>query len=479
MESAQAPTKVIVAVGTYDGVLAGWEWNETSGKFQIAFATPVHDGSVRSLSIAQNVKADQPGAFLSCGYDEVMRTHDFAKRMTSSGEIRTPSDLGTPVCAAFCPPLVLHRPTDEDGNVRPPPPHTTHCLAGFAKGQLVIYKKRDWSVQHILKGHEGGVACMAVHPTGSMALTGGLTDGKLKLWDLTKGRLAYNYKIQPKKTSNEGVTFYDAISCIVWTDDAYAFCYGTHLSVKDVSTGSDLLDVELPSKVNQICFLKGPHGLFVASANNDGSLAVLHVDKSGGRERRAIMAIEPVDGPVAGEERFKCLQQVGDYHVVTANSAGVVSLMDLSGAVRMIMADADDASSSSKDDANDEDDEDQENESDDDQEEEMAVDIIDSVQLGSGNRVTCLAAWATMSTLMDDDGEVMEAHEESELEDKEQANSSPTTKNNFDDDKKRKREAVEELDSSALQRARDLVASAKKIREKRQKKGKKKTKNQR
>ena len=469
-----APTKVIVAVGTYDGVLAGWEWkNDERSKFEISFATPVHDGSVRSLSIAQNAQLDQPGALLSCGYDEVLRTHNFSKRMTSSGEIRTPSDLGTPVCAAFAPPLVLVRSDDDDAEK---PPHTTHCLAGFASGQLVIYKKRDWSVQHILKGHEGGVSSMAVHPTGSMALTGGLADGRLKLWDLTKGRLAYNHKIQPSRTTSEGRTFYDAINCIVWTDEAYVFCYGSHVTVKDVATGTDLLDVELPSKVNQVCFLYGPEGLFVASANNDGSLAVLHVDKSGGEERRAIMAIEPVEGPVAGEERFKCLQQVTNYQVVTANSAGVVSLMDLSGAVRMIMQDGDDESKS--DGKDDEREDESDSDDDEEEEEELAVNIIDSVQLGTGNRVTCLAAWSTMTPLqVDDESEDGFEKEISDPNKEERISALQTkSKNNEEMDKKRKLDNVQELNATALERARDLVASAKKIREKRQQKSKKKTK---
>ena len=467
-----APTKVIVAVGTYDGVLAGWEWTASTEKFQIAFATPVHDGSVRAVSLAQAADASQPGALVSCGYDEVMRTHDFSKRLTSSGEIRTPSDLGTPVCVAFAPPLTV--PTSlTDSSTKPP--HTTHCLAGFAAGQLVIYKKRDWSVQHMLKGHEGGVASMAVHPSGTMALTGGEKDGRIKLWDLTKGRLAYNHKIQPKRTLADGRTVYDAINCIVWTADSYAFCYGTHLTVKDVATGSDLLDVELPSKVNQICFLQGVEGTFVASANNDGSLAVLHVDSNvGSTERRAIMAIEPVEGPVAGEERFKCLQQVADYHVVTANSAGVVSLMDLSGAVRMIMSDNDGDNSVSDAGDRDANDSDADNDEKTGEDEELAVDIIDSVQLGSGNRVTCLAAWSTLRPQENDESEGENAQDAEENEPAETL-VEETPQNNVDE-KKRKHDRIQEMDSSALERARDLVASAKKIRDKRQKKSKKKQK---
>jgi len=314
---------------------------------------------------------------------------------------------------------------------------------------------------------------MAVHPTGSMALTGGLTDGRLKLWDLIKGRLAYNHKIQPSRTTSEGKTFYDAINCIVWTDEAYAFCYGSHVTVKDVATGTDLLDVELPSKVNQVCFLQGPEGLFVASANNDGSLAVLHVDRSGAEERRAIMAIEPVEGPVAGEERFKCLQQVANYHVVTANSAGVVSLMDLSGAVRMIMQDSDDESKSDEENEKkaktDDDDPDSDN---DEEEEELAVNIIDSIQLGTGNRVTCLAAWSTMLPIrVDEESESNDNKESSDLRKQQETKS----KKGEEVERKRKHDSIQELNASALERARELVASAKKIREKRQKKSKKKT----
>lgn len=325
---------------------------------------------------------------------------------------------------------------------------------------------------------------MAVHPTGSMALSGGTADGRLKLWDLTKGRLAYNHKIRPSRTTKEGKTYYDAIPSIVWAAaNAYAFCHGNHVTVKDVASGSDLLDVELPSKVNQICFLHGHEGLFVVAANNDGSLAVLHVggdhDDNHGkqperqRERRAIMAIEPVEGSVAGEERFKCLQQVADYHVVTANSAGVVSLMDLSGAVRMIMQGDDDDDDGGVAERSDSDDEDldaksERNHDDDDREEELAVDIIDIVQLGTGNRVTCLAAWSTMTTATadDDSDEEEEAEPVNDEADQRQAVDS----NSNQEEKKRKRNDVQEMDSNAFERARDLVASAKKIREKRQKK---------
>jgi hypothetical protein len=502
------PSKIIIACGTYEGVLAGWESSGDDSTLKLAFATPVHGGSVRSLAIAGRPgdTAAVPGSLLSCGYDEVLRTHDLHKRMTCSGEVRIPADFafGTPVCSSFAPPTAV----------------ATHCLLGFTGGKLVIYKKRDWTVQHVLAGHDGGVSSMAVHPSGRMALTAGTCDGKLKLWDLTKGRLAFVSKIPPASTNVAGRTHYDPVNCLVWStttsanstgdnndDDAsvYAFCHGSHVTVKDVATGQDLLDVELPSRVNQICLMRGPEGLFLAAACNDGSLPVLAVQnvvvvnddeddsanddasaasddaKEKKQERRAIMAIEPVDGPVAGEERFKCIQTVAGYYVVTANSAGVISLMNLQGAVNMIMA-------PSSDDGNDDNDDDSksspesDDESDDEEEEEeLAVDIIDSVQLGSGARITCLAAWSHMGEIdQSDDDDDDEVQEEVESPTKEVVQETERVYQRVGDqnDKKRKHkdEVTVTMDPEAMERARSLVADAKKIQKRKEKKKSKKQK---
>jgi WD40 repeat protein len=476
-QSSSVPFKIIIAAGTYDGGIAGYELNlqqpheeddndsqpnEKGGnRLQIVFASPVHGGSVRSLTVASSTGSSS--LLLSTGYDEMLKTHDFGKRLTSSGEVRTPADFGTPVCAAFAPPF--------GGSSS-----STHCLVGFGNssvptegasvtgGKLVIYKKRDWSVVHVLPGHEGGVATVAVHPTGKLALSGGLQDGKLKLWDLERGRLAFSSPtIKAVATHIQGRKHYDSIDSIVWshaTGDCYAFCHGSHITVRDVETGKDMLDVDLPSKVNQICLLQGPEGLFVAAACNDGSLPVLAVENVDDDKaaRRAIMAIEPVDGPVAGEERFKCIQTVTGYYVATANSAGVVSLMNLEGAVRMITSptagndesDDEEAPVHAESDASDDDD--------DDVEEELAVEIIDSVQLGTGARITCLAAWTCPLDTADKQEQPVTQTNNTEKRDV-----SVDSKSN----KKFKRDngVTKEvfMDPASLEKARALVSKAKKI----------------
>ena len=536
--------KVTVAVGTYDGVLAGWEitttWSSNNNnktkkeqqrpvnyKFQIAFASPVHGGSVRSLAVAGKLEPNssnnsnanktasptpQPSTLISCGYDEVVKTHDMAKRLTQSGEIRTPPDFGTPVCSSFAPPL--------SNNAANGSASSTHCLIGFSTGKLVVYKKRDWSIQHVLAGHEGGISAMGVHPTGKLTLTGGNSDGKLKLWDLTKGRLAYVTKLLPAAASSavqgRRTQYYDPVVSIVWSRDGsmYAVAHGSHVTVRDVATGIELLDVDLPSRINQICLIEGDNGIFCVGACNDGSLPVLAVNKllpdgTTDKQVKAIMAIEPVDGLVAGEERFKCIQSAStlNYHVVTANSAGVVSLMSLQGAVRMILEDEEKQQQSNHDSSNENkdykgiyDNQDEEEpvhpesdaDSENDQDEELAVDIIDSVRLGTGARITCLVCWST--PIFNDEAPQDKIEEEQEVK---QVRQSLDEAGAAIDGKKRKASSLQEgttkrkregllyaqqqqlqqvtMDDEAINKARKLVKKAKKIQKRKEKKRKQKS----
>ena len=486
------PAKVILAAGTYDGVLAGYEIHLVPGKgvpdndeedsslegdkndpneaknnkLQIVFASPVHNGSVRSLTTSRS--NNHSCLLLSTGYDEMLQTHDFGKGLTSSGQVRTPSDFGTPVCSAFAPPHSTATTAS-----------ATHCLVGFGSsttpeaaggGKLVIYRKRDWSVQHVMNGHEGGIASVAVHPTGKLALTGGNQDGKLKLWDLERGRLAHSSAtVKAAATQVEGRKHYEPISCISWSEegDCYGFCHGSHITIREVTTGKDLLDVDLPCKVNQVCLMRGPEGLFVAAAGNDGSLPVLAVGDVEGDDksaRRAIMAIEPVNGPVAGDERFKCIQTVTGYYVATANSGGVISLMNLQGSINMMTS----SGGALEDDDDDDDDSaeepvdsDSDASSDDENDDDLAVEIVDSILLGSGARITCLAAWAApLLEELEMPLNVPKIRKE-RTKDTDDAISSKKKQKRGDNEDSTKNEVV--MDNEKLEKARALAQQAKKI----------------
>lgn len=535
-------SQLVIAAGTYEGVVAGWEWvvederslmaathsgASSSGRLKIRFASPVHSGSVRSLSLKDGSTAalehlsPSPGLLVSCGYDDRLSLHDFAKRVMGCGEVRTPPEWGAPVASAWA----------------PPQGKATHCLVGFSGGPLVLYSSKDWSIQHVMGGHGGsgsaqpnapttssndatapstrGISSLAVHPSGKLALTGGTADGKLMLWDLTKGRLAHTTKVaglaaatagSGPKAVNQRHRPFESIASVVWGTDVdgtevYAFAHGSHATVRTVSTGRYLLDVELPSRINQIALLSNPHGLFAVAACNDGSLPVLAVrlrqsdagdddddDESAAPERRAVLAIEPVDAAAAGEERFKCVCAISPHHVVTATSAGVVSVMDLRGAVRMLVDGDDDESDEDESNSNGEGrrsseknnrTSDADTDSDEEDEEELAVDIVDSVRLGSGARITCLAAWTrweegVKGALPGTDPTLGVVEAESLARTVHPSSTSKRSRANDTDSGGLHPPKGTPIDATGLATARKLVDQAKKIQRKRQRRQKEK-----
>ena len=256
----------------------------------------------------------------------------------------------------------------------------------------------------------------------------------------------------------------------------------------------------MSGRADQICFLGGEEGLFLAAACNDGSLplfAVGGVDEEDEEEgmRRAMMAIEPVEGVAsAGEERFKCIQSVegsSGFLVVTANSGGIISLIDLEGAARMILSGDDDDNEDDNDDegGRSSDDEDDDSVSDDD---EVAAEILESVRIGSGARVTSIAVWShhdpevpsdvediemTMTPSKQEDENGGESSED-DKQDVLQEETSPPNNKGEDSSRGRKRKIVKvaknEIDEEALERAGELVSQAKKRQKRKKKKESKK-----
>ena len=567
------PSRLIIVAGTYDGVLAGWDTSsehiqeeendiqkkkhydidlkllrrKNDGKYlKLSFAMSAHEGSVRCLDVSgggisssssssnqhdkkmkkrqrsdsvdsstqqqQEEDAPLPGSLLSGGYDETINVFNLQKH-NQVGELKTPSDLGSPLCCAFAPPSNSNSTTTTTGVTT-----TTHALVGLTSGKIILYKKKDMSVQHILSGHDThGVQCIAVHPTGKMALSGGRSDGKIILWDLMKGRLAFVIKLPKIKVvaagrgGKGGGGQLQTVNHIVWSDDGsrYAYCYGNKITARDVASsaggngedgaGADdyLLDVEMPSRVNQLAFIGGPEGIFLCAACDDGGLPVLEVgqllldededgegDNAAQNERRAIMAIEPVDDIVAGDDRFKCIKSVeggSGFLVVTANSGGIVSLMDLEGAARMMLTPP--SSEGMGGSGSDSDDDESKDDSDEDEDDdiEAAVEILDSVRIGSGARITDLAVWSYDNGVSeevnddtdDDEGDLdMPQENKSEEDDEEvsvEEDEVPTKKKPFKKKEHDNREKID-MDPEAVDKARKLVVQAKKHQKKKKKK---------
>lgn len=73
-------------------------------------------------------------------------------------------------------------------------PSRSHLLSASEDGTLCLFRARDWSVLRSLKGHKGRVNCVAVHPSGKVALSVG-KDRTLRMWDLMRGKGSASTKL--------------------------------------------------------------------------------------------------------------------------------------------------------------------------------------------------------------------------------------------------------------------------------------------
>lgn len=187
---------------------------------------------------------------------------------------------------------------------------------------------------------------------------------------------------------------------------------------------------------------------FLAAVCDDGSLPVFCIDPVASTRVRAIMAIQGVDRIVVGTDRLKFIRPLSNFLVVTANTGGVLSIIDLEGAMRILLSDV-----SENDD--DEDNSHGENEED---EEEFAAEILASVRVGSGARITNLAVWCS--------------NEEAGEMQKPEVNTNKMKLTEFS----AKKEEEDNGDEDLTTRARKLVQQAKKRQKKEHQKKTKQTK---
>ena len=322
-----------------------------------------------------------------------------------------------------------------------------------------------------------------------MALSGG-KDGKICLWDLMRGRLAFVHKIGGSSKGRK-----HTVNHIIWSEDGTRYAYCTHegnITAREMETGRDLLDIDLPTsaKPNQICFLGGEDGLFLAAACNDGGLPMFAVGSIDEEEeetgtRRALMAIKPVEGVAsAGDERFKCIQSVqggSGFLVITANSGDIVSLIDLEGGARMMLDDIDSDGHDNDDSERSVDSKSNASSDEDGKDEDVAAEILNSVRLGSGARITAISVWShsTMDVsneqdenegVEDNDNDILNSNSDDDIDERAvELKVIPEKKRKIITVSVRNKQNEIEMDSEALKKARALVSQAKK-RDKRKKK---------
>ncbi|KAF9269228.1 WD40 repeat-like protein [Marasmius fiardii PR-910] len=161
------PRKFKIVAGSYEKLLYGLEGstsfsdsNELQFNLKPIFIFPAHVSCIKAVAASPN-----GGKWLATGSaDEIIKVWDLRRKKEIGGLMHHEGSV-----------THLHFPS------------RSHLLSASEDGTLCLFHARDWTVLRTLKGHKGRVNCVAVHPSGKLALSVG-KDRTLRMWDLMRGK---------------------------------------------------------------------------------------------------------------------------------------------------------------------------------------------------------------------------------------------------------------------------------------------------
>ncbi|KAG7445118.1 WD40 repeat-like protein [Guyanagaster necrorhizus] len=172
-EPSTLPSTFKIVAGSYEKLLYGLE-GRVSGdddmlEFHLKpiFTFPAHVSCIKAVAVSPS-----GGKWLATGSsDEIIKVWDLRRKKEIGGLMH---HEGSITHLSF--------------------PSRGHLLSASEDGTLCLFRARDWAVLRSLKGHKGHVNCVAVHPSGKVALSVG-KDRTLRMWDLMRGKGSASTKL--------------------------------------------------------------------------------------------------------------------------------------------------------------------------------------------------------------------------------------------------------------------------------------------
>ncbi|KAK0466835.1 WD40 repeat-like protein [Desarmillaria tabescens] len=172
-ELSTLPSTFKIVAGSYEKLLYGLEGRVSGDDDKLEFHLkpififPAHVSCIKAVAVSPS-----GGKWLATGSsDEIVKVWDLRRKKEIGGLMH---HEGSITHLSF--------------------PSRGHLLSASEDGTLCLFRARDWAVLRSLKGHKGRVNCVAVHPSGKVALSVG-RDRTLRMWDLMRGKGSASTKL--------------------------------------------------------------------------------------------------------------------------------------------------------------------------------------------------------------------------------------------------------------------------------------------
>lgn len=314
-ETARPYTQFRIMVGSYEHnllclslVLKG----KNEPVFTPIFHFQAHSLSIKSIDIAKRY-------LVTGSNDEHIRIYDLQKR----------KELGT---------LLSHQGTvttlrfSKEAEEK----HEVHksgkwLLSGSDDGRINIWRTKDWELFGTLKGHQGRVNDLDIHPTGRVAISVS-TDNTIRLWNLMTARKAAVLKIKGRDHLGQAGEF------VRWTSSGKNFIVGLlkQLFIYDLGDEAEIRQ-KIQFKTTLMCveivIVAGTE--YIVTGHSDGSIEFLELSKV--LEEKNLepqFVLRGHSNRVKGVSFF-CNEETSDIpYLVSVSSDGKIVVWDVSENVR-------------------------------------------------------------------------------------------------------------------------------------------------
>lgn len=178
------PTQFRILAGSYEHNLLCLSLmlrDRVEPVFQPIFHFQAHTRSIKTIDVARRY-------LVTGSNDEHIRIYDLKKRKELGTLL---SHQGTVTSLKFS------RDVNEDGPGKRTEKNGRWLLSGSEDGKINIWRTKDWELFGTLKGHQGRVNDLDIHPTGRLAISVG-SDKTIRLWNMMTAKKAASLKIKGK-----------------------------------------------------------------------------------------------------------------------------------------------------------------------------------------------------------------------------------------------------------------------------------------
>ncbi|KAF3993519.1 hypothetical protein FT663_01854 [Candidozyma haemuli var. vulneris] len=207
-------------------------------------------------------------------------------------------------------------------------------LSGSEDGKIIIWRAKDWEMLGTLKGHQGRINDLDIHPSGRVAISVS-TDKTIRLWNLMTAKKAAILKIKGKDHLGQSGEI------VRWTNSGKHFIVGliNQLFIYELGAEAQLAH-KLKFKTTLMCLevlnIEGKE--FLVTGHSNGSIEFVELEKVLSSEEETV---EP-DFSFRGHSNrvkglsFFCdeIETKGIPYLVSVSSDGRIVVWDVRSKVR-------------------------------------------------------------------------------------------------------------------------------------------------